>query len=44
MFSVQERTDKMIAQALQEKETDLAKHEEQKEFHKLQVSYMCQNS
>ena len=38
IFSVQERTDKMIAQALQDKETDMANHEEEKEFQKLQVN------
>jgi hypothetical protein len=38
ILSVQERTDKMIAQALQEKETDMANHEEEKEFQKLQVN------
>ncbi|KAL4233294.1 hypothetical protein ACF0H5_007978 [Mactra antiquata] len=36
---IQERTDKLIAQALQEKETDLANHEEEKEFQKLQAMY-----
>lgn len=41
-ISVQERTDKLIAQALQEKESDIAKHEEQAEFHKLQVYYFFQ--
>ena len=36
-FSVQEKTDKIIAQELQEKEKDLVKHKEKKEFQKLQV-------
>lgn len=36
---IQERTDKMIAQALQEKETDIANHVEQMEFKKLQVMF-----
>ncbi|KAH3738294.1 zinc finger-containing ubiquitin peptidase 1-like [Dreissena polymorpha] len=36
---VQERTDKLIAQALQEKEEDIAKHAEKEEFHKLQAMY-----